>query len=135
MADFDDLLSSSNPFEDPFAKPRSSSPDPWANPYANLQSEQSAFTSEYESGVASTPTDAVEPSTFRSRLSPVGAPNVLFRIQGVQCFCNCRDTRSSCRAHRSDTFLIVAYHTYWHDFTTACTGHSLSNCLYPDHAA
>ncbi|OCH85499.1 Vps5-domain-containing protein [Obba rivulosa] len=36
MSGFDDLLSSSrnvldNPFEDPFARPRSSSPDPWAS--------------------------------------------------------------------------------------------------------
>jgi sorting nexin-1/2 len=45
MAHFDDLLRSSrneleeNPFGDPFAPKRSSSPDPWANPYAEPQDE------------------------------------------------------------------------------------------------
>ena len=53
MDSFDDLLAPSrhaledNPFADPFAKPRSSSPDPWATPFAATDSHEFGDTSQH----------------------------------------------------------------------------------------
>ena len=53
MDSFDDLLAPSrhaledNPFADPFAKPRSSSPDPWATPFAATDSHEYGNTSQH----------------------------------------------------------------------------------------
>lgn len=58
--DFDDLLA--DPFEDPFAKPRSGSPDPWASfshqPQAQsaAQDYQDPYKSAYDEGQSTTPT-------------------------------------------------------------------------------
>jgi sorting nexin-1/2 len=61
--DFDDLLA--DPFEDPFAKPRSGSPDPWAtfsHQTAVYSESQDAFAQSYNSGYeenrSTTPTTA-----------------------------------------------------------------------------
>jgi sorting nexin-1/2 len=63
VMDFDDLLA--DPFEDPFAKPRSGSPDPWAtfsHQTAVSSESQDAFAQSYNSGYeenrSTTPTTA-----------------------------------------------------------------------------
>ncbi|EGN96805.1 hypothetical protein SERLA73DRAFT_111514 [Serpula lacrymans var. lacrymans S7.3] len=66
MDGFDDLLVPSrnvledNPFEDPFAKPRSSSPDPWASfsrqPVESDFQDESLYTSNFDQARSTTPT-------------------------------------------------------------------------------
>ncbi|ESK96508.1 sorting nexin 3 [Moniliophthora roreri MCA 2997] len=71
MDSFDDLLAPSrsiledNPFSDPFSK-RSSSPDPWANPYSN-HDDSDIYASPFSSNqIDSTPTSPVIQTRSRS---------------------------------------------------------------------
>lgn len=69
--DFDDLLA--DPFKDPFAKPRSGSPDPWAS-FSHQPSEtQDAFAeaeSSYDDGRSTTPTTESYVTGDRGESSP-----------------------------------------------------------------
>ena len=84
MSGFDDLLQQSsraleeNPFEDPFARPRANSPDPWST-YTHQPAALDSPAIEYDTsgfgGVSTTPTQALE--SHDESASPSASPSAV----------------------------------------------------------